>query len=78
MSKKNPSKKKLSKKLSAKFHDFIINHPPAQVSKHLRCILLDYISAQSKTGFAPDFDVYICELYDLFELLDAAGERVES
>jgi hypothetical protein len=70
-------KKKRSSRLTAKFHEFITLHSPVQVSRHLRCIVLDYISYQVNTGLPPDFNVYAWELYDLFDLLDCAADEEE-
>lgn len=68
---------KSSKELTGKFYQFIENHSPVQVSRHLRGILLDYIGHQLNTGLPPDFNIYIWELYDLFELLDYAADEKE-
>jgi len=65
--------KKDRKFLSARFHDFLSAHPPLQVSRHLRCVLLDYLSGQLDLGYPADFDNYLWEFYDLFELLDEAA-----
>jgi hypothetical protein len=78
MPKKRPvQSEELSKKLFSKFHDYLSIHPPRQVSRHLRCILLDYISAHVNSGFPLDFDIWVWELYDLFELLDCVSEQAE-
>ena len=70
---------KPNKELSLLFHEFILNHPPSRVSVHLRSILLDYIGSQLRTGFPVDFDIWIWELSDLFDLLDrAAGQEKTS
>ena len=45
------------------------------VSRHLRCIVLDYIHSQLDTGLPVDFDIYLQELYDLFALLDTADDE---
>jgi hypothetical protein len=68
----------MSKHLNDKFKEFISNHYPEQVSRHLRCILLDYIGHQIKTGLPLDFNVYIWELYDLFDLLDLAADEMKN
>jgi hypothetical protein len=74
MSAKIPAERaKSDQRVASKFVDFVNNHPPAQVSQHLRCILLDYIISQLDTGLPLDFDTYLLELYDLFELLDFAA-----
>ena len=72
-SKRLTRKKRLSKKLSAQFYHFFQAHPPQKVSTHLRCILLDYLGSQAINGLPVDFDMYAWELYDLFNLLDAAA-----
>ena len=77
LSKRLNRKKRLSKKLSARFYHFFQAHPPQQVSKHLRCILLDYLGSQAVNGLPTDFDMYAWELYDLFNLLDAASLEYE-
>ena len=65
----------LSKKLHGRFSRFVNSYPPAQVSKHLRCILLDYIHDQMDGGLPLDFDIWLEEFYELFELLDMAAEE---
>ena len=65
-----------SKKLMARFAAFVNNYPPKSVSKHLRCMLLDYIHSQLDAGLPLDFDVWLEEFYELFEILDLAGEEV--
>jgi hypothetical protein len=74
----NSRKKQLSKKLTEKFHEFITLHSPVQVSRHLRNLLLDYISNQVKTGLPPEFHIYLWELYDLFDLLDCVADEQEN
>jgi len=71
---KRRAKKKAQKKLASRFHQFLETHPPQQVSRHLRCIMLDYIGSQALNGLPVDFDIYAWELYDLFNLLDAAED----
>ena len=44
-----------------------------RLSKHLRRILLDYISRE-KDCLPIDFDVYLSDLSNLFEFLDAICE----
>ena len=78
VSKPPTKKKRLSKKLSARFYRFFETHPPQRVSCHLRCILLDYLGSQAVNGLPTDFDIYAWELYDLFNLLDEASKEVES
>lgn len=64
-----------SKKLLDCFQEFINTHPPASVNRHVRCLLLDYVRSRLDTGFPIDFDIYLEEFYDLFELLDRAAEE---
>ncbi|MGC4035229.1 MAG: hypothetical protein QM764_04645 [Chitinophagaceae bacterium] len=68
---------KPNKKLTDGFYEFINSHSPKEVSRHLRCILLDYMSWQIKTGFPLDFNKYLWELADLFDLLDSAADYVD-
>ncbi|HSU26789.1 MAG TPA: hypothetical protein VLJ68_00285 [Chitinophagaceae bacterium] len=75
MTGKPASGSKRNKVLTEKFFQFIDHHPPVRVSRHLRNILLDYISHQVETGLPLDFHVYLWELYDLFELLDMAADE---
>ena len=78
MSEQDPVRgQRRSAKLTAKFHEFLEQHSPSQVSRHLRCIVLDYISNQLRTGLPPDFHIYIWELFDLFDLLDCAIDETE-
>ncbi len=69
--------KKLSRNLSEKFHEFITQHPPSLFSRHLRCLLLDYMIRQQKIGFPVDFSTHLWELSDLFRLLDYAEDELE-
>jgi hypothetical protein len=55
-----------------KFSEFVSNHSPAQVSRHLRSVLLGYIEGQLDTGLPADFHIYLWEFNDLFDLLDRA------
>lgn len=68
---------KPSKKLTEEFYQFINSHSPKEVSRHLRLILLDYMSVQVRTGFPLDFNEYLWELSDLFDLLDSAADHLE-
>jgi hypothetical protein len=69
----------LSPELLNAFQEFVQMHSPALVSRHLRCVLLDYIRARVNTGLPFDFEVYLEEFYDLFELLDEAqNERMRN
>jgi hypothetical protein len=64
------------KTLVKNFIAFIENHPPAQVSRRLRRLLMDYISSQLATGLPNDFHICLWDLYELFELLDHAGDQL--
>ena len=57
--------------------DFISNHPPKQVNRHLRTIFLEYIESQSDTGLPEDFQMILWEMNDLFTLLDKAEDLHE-
>ena len=52
---------------------FLDASPPPRLSKHLRRILLDYISREEDC-LPIDFDVYLSDLSNLFEFLDAICE----
>jgi len=52
---------------------FLNASPPLRLSKHLRRILLDYISRE-KDCLPIDFDVYLSDLSNLFEFLDTLAE----
>ena len=71
-------KKELKKDLCARFQSFITIHPPREFNRHLRAVFFDYLTLQAGTGFPADFDLYLGELYDLFELMDYADEVLES
>jgi hypothetical protein len=71
---KRVQKKNPNKVLCSRFEKFLKAHPPAEFSRHLRTVFFDYISLQTKSGFPQDFDIYLGELYDLFELLDFADD----
>ncbi len=68
---------KPSKKLTEEFYQFINSHSPKEVNRHLRLILLDYKSSQVRTGFPLDFNNYLWELSDLFDLLDSAADYLD-
>jgi hypothetical protein len=68
----------MSKQLTDKFKEFITNHSPVLVSRHLRCLFLDYLQEQSKKDLPIDFDMYVWELYDLFDLLDLAADEMKN
>ncbi len=72
--KKRVRRKDLKKALFTRFEQFISQHPPAEFSRHLRSVFFDYLSIQVRSGFPADFDIYLGELYDLFELLDYADD----
>jgi hypothetical protein len=71
-------RKQLGRKLTEKFREFITNHPPSKFSRHLRCLFFDYLQEQSKKDLPLDFDIYVWELYDLFDLLDCAIDEWEN
>lgn len=71
-------KQQLSRKLTEKFREFITNHSPSGFSRHLRCLFFDYLQEQSKKDLPVDFDMYVWELYDLFDLLDCAIDEWEN
>ncbi|MDP4261631.1 MAG: hypothetical protein Q8941_03805 [Bacteroidota bacterium] len=71
----NDQPQKLSRNLSEKFRDFLIQHPPSGFSRHLRGLLMDYMIAQQMQGFPLDFHICIWELSDFFELLDCAADE---
>jgi hypothetical protein len=77
MPEQEPVKRKRSAQLNSKFYEFLEQHSPLQVGRHLRNIFLDYVSNQLRTGLPPDFHIYIWELYDLFALLDIASDELE-
>jgi hypothetical protein len=52
---------------------FIDATPPLRLNKHLRRILLDYI-AREKDCLPIDFDIYLLDLSNLFEFLDAIAD----
>ncbi len=74
---KKEKEKQLSKTLKEKFREFIENHPPSLVSRHLRGLLLDYMMLQQRIGFPLDFNTCLWELSDLFVLLDCATDEWE-
>ena len=71
----NEQTKKLSKNLTEKFQEFITEHPPSLFSRRLRYLLLDYMIHQQKIGLPLDFDTFLWELSDLFDLLDCATDE---
>ena len=79
-----PSKKQTdnaaNSKVLAALLVFIDSTPPLRLSKHLRRILLDYVSSE-KDCLPVDFDVYLLDLSNLFEFLDAIADfqaRIDS
>jgi len=73
---KSPKKQtdnNVNPKVIAALLDLIDATPPLRLNKHLRRILLDYISRE-KDCLPIDFDIYLFDLSNLFEFLDAAAE----
>lgn len=64
---------RMNPKLISALTVFIDASPPLRLSKHLRRILLDYISRE-KDCLPIDFDVYLSDLSTLFDFLDALSE----
>jgi len=60
--------------LNKKFQDFVYEHNPKIVSRHLRHILIEYIQSQIDTGLPIDFRIMLWEFNDLFDLLDDAED----
>ena len=52
---------------------FIADCTPFRFSRNLRKLLLDYIS-QNKDYLPVDFDIYLLDFNNLFELLDTIDE----
>lgn len=65
-------KKKHSNELSGQFFAFIEAHPPRKFSNSLRRMLLDYLAHEVNVGLHTHFDMFLYDLYDLFELMDKA------
>jgi hypothetical protein len=57
-----------------KFNNFISNHSPEQVSRHLREVLLGFIEARLN-DLPYEFQKYLWEYNDLFDLLDTVTEE---
>lgn len=72
-----PASLKPNKKLTEEFYRFINSHSPKEVNRHLRLILLDYMGSQVRIGFPLDFNTYLWELSDLFDLLDRAADYLD-
>lgn len=70
-------KRKLSKNLAEEFRQFVTNHRPSIVSRHLRSLLMDYMILQQQSGLPTDFRDWLIEIDDLFSLLDCAEDEWE-
>jgi hypothetical protein len=69
--------KKLSSALQEETLRFFETHPPAVVSKNLRRILIDYLYRELEIGVPIHLPASLWQLYDLFELLDAAEKETQ-
>lgn len=67
-------KDKLPKDLREQFLSFIHIHPPRKFSNAMRRMLLDYLAREVNIGLHIEFDEFLYDLYDFFELMDAAEE----
>lgn len=65
-----------SQKFLVQISRFFKHHPPDSVSRHLRCILLDYMRAHLDSGLPLDFEHWLEEFSALFDLLDSVAEEV--
>lgn len=72
-----PTSLKPSRKLTEEFYRFLNSHSPKEVSRHLRVIFLDYMGLQVRVGFPLDFNNYLWELSDLFDLLASAADYLD-
>ena len=71
---KQPSKlKKNNSVLHTAAMQFIADCAPFRFSRNLRKLLLDYMS-QNKDCLPVDFDIYLLDFSNLFELLDKIDE----
>ena len=71
---KQPLKmKKANKVLRTAAMQFVTDCVPFRFSRNLRKVLLDYIS-QNKDCLPLDFDIYLLDFNNLFELLDKIDE----
>jgi len=68
---------KLSNLVKEQFVSFLDNHDPQQFSLFLRNMLLEYIRLRIKTGFNPNFPIFLGSLEDLFNLLDRASSEIQ-
>lgn len=65
---------KISPALKKAFADFLEYTPAQRLSRNLRDMLVYYILSE-KDGVPPDIEDLLCDLLQLFHLLDIADEE---
>jgi hypothetical protein len=65
-----PTIKKLSPALTEELCRYFATHHAARLSRNLRCMLLDYLAYELRTGVPLYIDELLWQLHDLFEVLD--------
>jgi hypothetical protein len=68
-------KRNISPNLREQLLCFFEQHPAQEFSNSLRSLLLEYMRANVRTGFHPEFDNFLWAMDDLFQLLDTAAEE---
>ena len=61
-------------RLNHSFQDFISNHNPKEVNRHLRDMFMEYVNSLHESGLPLDLRHIIWEMNDLFALLDDAED----
>lgn len=69
--------KKLSHTLTEELCTYFATHHAARLSRNLRCMLLDYLAYELRTGVPLYIDELLWQLHDLFELLDVVEEETK-
>ena len=75
MANKQLTEKQISAALKEEITRFFRTHKAGVFSKHLRCMLLDYLAQELRIGVPLYLDELLWQLYELFELLDMAEQE---
>ena len=70
--------KKISPALTEELTNYFATHDAARLSRNLRCMLLDYLAYELRTGVPLYIDELLWQLHDLFELLDVVEEETKA
>lgn len=75
MSKSKNLPKSFSPGFLEELRRFLETHDPANLSRNLRTMLLEYLATELKVGIPLYLDELLWQLQDLFDVLDLAQEE---